>query len=870
MPKRVRAIVLALIAAAVLAFGAFAFVACDQGGDSGGGKNSPTVSENAATYDVFTGGDYTFKADLKGAEDFTLWMDGSRLGSSQYSYEGGTFTVFAIVMEYLEPDTTSVFRLVTEGGEVEFNVSIVSTSTITMDTDDVVFDYENPVDVVKEANFGEETVDVVRIGSTDYVDEQYYDYSFDEASGKGAFTLKKEFLSTIADSADILVRLTNGDEFLFTVTTNLMLDLDFSDPDNLNPARGSGSFKPVFWGAKVTQSQDEEKWGVVNPQQDHTFVFGTHFWGTMGTVQFKRGHAYELTFDIASPEESIFRSLTIALRQNNDQDPRGAEIMNDAEEHPMSFTLDFTNGYTSYGNTGFVVEDSYDEQTGVAHITVKFVAPEDQDVILNANGGQAYADSYLWSNAANDYKIFWRFDNMLMLDISDEDFEYVYSYKEQTTPEPEPENKTLYSNDFSESAWTEPADAAQTGARTYLHSRNTVALEDGWMKVTSGTETDASSNTNPHILVFGQHTWGLYGGVKFENGKTYRFAFDLKIGDSKTQNLRIAVMPEREEGGSVADPYWATKDLADMFVSFNFTATGVQVDSAASTEGYESAFASTYNSETGVAHVELVFTVAADAEKSRMVYIGYTGRWNCPNGYEWLFDNLTIEEGEFELPEPTPEPEPEPEPENKTLYSNDFSESAWTEPADAETSGVKTYLYANNTAELTDGWLKVTSGKESDGNSTAHIFAFGQHTWGMRGGVAFESGKMYKISFDLKRGDTATDMFRIAVMPERTENGQPASEWWASKGEADRIVDFNFTADGISVIDTGSTEGYEQFFKASYDTETGVAHIELTFTVSADDDARRLVYAGYSGNWNCPNGFEWLFDNLTIEELAEA
>ena len=105
MPKRVRAIVLALIAAAVLAFGAFAFVACDQGGDSGGGKNSPTVSENAATYDVFTGGDYTFKADLKGAEDFTLWMDGSRLGSSQYSYEGGTFTVFAIVMEYLEPDT---------------------------------------------------------------------------------------------------------------------------------------------------------------------------------------------------------------------------------------------------------------------------------------------------------------------------------------------------------------------------------------------------------------------------------------------------------------------------------------------------------------------------------------------------------------------------------------------------------------------------------------------------------------------------------------------------------------------------------------------------------------------------------------------
>ena len=103
-------------------------------------------------------------------------------------------------------------------------------------------------------------------------------------------------------------------------------------------------------------------------------------------------------------------------------------------------------------------------------------------------------------------------------------------------------------------------------------------------------------------------------------------------------------MPEREEGGSVADPHWATKELADMFVNFNFTATGVQVDSAASTEGYESAFASTYNPETGVAHVELVFTVAADAEKSRMVYIGYTGTWNCPNGYEWLFDNLTIEE----------------------------------------------------------------------------------------------------------------------------------------------------------------------------------------------------------------------------------
>lgn len=403
------------------------------GGNSGvstDGKNAPVVSGNAATYDVNEGGDYTFDVDLKGETELTLWMDGSRLGSSEYAEADGEVTVYEIVMIYLDPDTTSEFRVETPGGETSFSVSIITTSQITMNTEDVIFDFENPTDIVKDANFERETIDVVRVGVSDYVDKQYYSYE-EDAEGNGKFTLKKEFLSTITDNADILVRLTSGDEFGFNVKTNLLLYHDFSDAGNLNPAKGAGDAKPVFWGATVTQSADEEKWGLVNPDYDHLFVFGNHYWGTMGTVTFREGGSYELTFDVRSPETSAYRIMTIALRKSDTSDPRTAEIMKDENGYEMKYVLDFTNCFSAAGNTGFA-SSVYDEKTKTAQVTVHFTVPADQNVILNADGGYVM-------DKDEDNKIVWEFDNMKILDIAGKSFVHTPGWIEPTT---------LYYNDF--------------------------------------------------------------------------------------------------------------------------------------------------------------------------------------------------------------------------------------------------------------------------------------------------------------------------------------------------------------------------------------------------------------------------------------
>ncbi len=634
MFKKVKGLLCSLASVTMAISAAAIFAACGPvddtsgGGNSGvstDGKNAPVVSGNAATYDVNEGGDYTFDVDLKGETELTLWMDGSRLGSSEYAEADGEVTVYEIVMIYLDPDTTSEFRVETPGGETSFSVSIITTSQITMNTEDVIFDFENPTDIVKDANFERETIDVVRVGVSDYVDKQYYSYE-EDAEGNGKFTLKKEFLSTITDNADILVRLTSGDEFGFNVKTNLLLYHDFSDAGNLNPAKGAGDAKPVFWGATVTQSADEEKWGLVNPDYDHLFVFGNHYWGTMGTVTFREGGSYELTFDVRSPETSAYRIMTIALRKSDTSDPRTAEIMKDENGYEMKYVLDFTNCFSAAGNTGFA-SSVYDEKTKTAQVTVHFTVPADQNVILNADGGYVM-------DKDEDNKIVWEFDNMKILDIAGKSFVHTPGWIEPTT---------LYYNDFSMLQFQTPNQAQQdAGIRSQWHGSNTYEMtEDGWLKVSSNKLSDG--NNNPHIFVFGDHPWGMYGGVAFEKGNSYRISFDLKLGSITSQtSFRLGVTPVRyNTSGGEEDPYWSANELVKL--RFDLKEDGITIDAEGTSAGYENFVTATYGAETKVAHIEMEFSIPADTENEWLVYAGYSGAWNVPNGFEWLFDNLRLE-----------------------------------------------------------------------------------------------------------------------------------------------------------------------------------------------------------------------------------
>ena len=96
-----------------------------------------------------------------------------------------------------------------------------------------------------------------------------------------------------------------------------------------------------------------------------------------------------------------------------------------------------------------------------------------------------------------------------------------------TAPEPSENNKTpvdydngvvrapytvdqvLLENDFSKEL--DPGCTKEYQKSAYYGCE--ASLEDGWLHLTS----------SEHLFVFGSHTWGAYGGIRFEVGKTYTF-----------------------------------------------------------------------------------------------------------------------------------------------------------------------------------------------------------------------------------------------------------------------------------------------------------------------------------------------------------
>ena len=353
-----------------------------------GGSTEPKIKKAPETYDFDSGEDYAFTADLKGYEEYTLYIGDTRLDKTEYTYEDGKFVISAYSLMYLELGKTYDFKLETEGGSSTFKVEMISSSNLSMNTEDVTFDYSNPEDLVLQADFGKQKIADIRLGAKNYADPELYEYSDKDKT----LTLKKEMLMTLAGETNILVRLENGKEFSFNLKSTVLAKADFEDPEEIAIWKGNYG---MFWDCEIAQAEEDGNHiGKVTPQYDHLFVFGNHYWGEMGNVSFEKGEAYHVEFDVKADEASAVKQMTIYLRKAFESyDPRcGIDPSGEGDDVQKSYTLDFSKGGCTGNGTEDFVTYTYDEKTGWTHVIVEFKTASSYDMILNANGGY-YFDS---------------------------------------------------------------------------------------------------------------------------------------------------------------------------------------------------------------------------------------------------------------------------------------------------------------------------------------------------------------------------------------------------------------------------------------------------------------------------------------------
>ena len=352
----------------------------------------------------------------------------------------------------------------------------------------------------------------------------------------------------------------------------------------------------------------------------------------------------------------------------------------------------------------------------------------------------------------------------------------------------------IYDNDYSENV---DKGSGRTG-----FNGSTAVLEDGWARVTS-TE---------HIFTLGCHTWGIYGSVNMAKDTQYKMSFDLKLGDATAnKTFNLYVMTEK----SGTDPRFGNvvKTLTLNFADIdNFVTTN--------TDDFASVV---YDGRTHIAHIELLFTTDATANTNVVS--------KCSGTNNWLLDNLKVEkigtplnyDNGISFDDYIVE---------SVLFENDFSESV-------DNGASRTGFYGS-TAVLEDGWVRLTS--------TEHLFTFGCHTWAIFGGVDMAKGTTYKMSFDLKLGDsTAAKTFCLYVMQDAGNDPR--------FGTVVKTLNLNFSdIENLVVTNTDS------FASVAYDGETGIAHIEILFTT--DGTVNTEVVSKYNGTNN------WLLDNLIFQEVS--
>lgn len=390
----------------------------DTSSSATGGNNS-----NVLEYDLDSGEDLVL--EVEAGSDCTVHIGDTRLDKTEFTVGEKDVRISSYSLMFLDLGETYTIKVQSSTGTKEFQVKMISTSAVSMDEETVVFDYEHPADVVKSADFGDQTITEIRVGARKYADKSLY--SYDRAAK--TLTLKKELLMSVTGETNLLVRLSGGKEFSFTVNSTLCAKADFEDAEENALLSGLNG---MFWDTNIeTVIDNGSVVGKLVPQYDHLFVFGDHYWGTFGNVAFEKGGSYQMEFDVKVGETSTAKTLNLYIRKAFDSyDPRcGIDPNGEGDDVQKYYTLDFSgNGCTGEGNMD--VTYTYNEATGYAHVTIRFTASTAYNTILNCNTGGNYFDgdrpgeSSTGSNPVNaDNKaayeaaksVCWYFDNITVV-----------------------------------------------------------------------------------------------------------------------------------------------------------------------------------------------------------------------------------------------------------------------------------------------------------------------------------------------------------------------------------------------------------------------------------------------------------------------
>ena len=360
-------------------------------------------------------------------------------------------------------------------------------------------------------------------------------------------------------------------------------------------------------------------------------------------------------------------------------------------------------------------------------------------------------------------------------------------------------------------------------------------LEDGWAHLTSDN----------HLFVFGWHTWGAYGGIQFETGKTYTMSFDLKKGSENGNDIFVLNLAEEKEG---EDPRYGDQ-LKQVVLDFS------DIENMCSFNSDRGTFAAVqYTGETGICHVEIRFTVDRGANNYLV---------NCHDSTtlnDWLIDNLYIaeitEEGsDFEWIVEDTKPTYSC---NINPRSNDYyvrfvllDEKFNTADSLKLENGGRNAFFGPTKMTLDKNAARLTTGQ--------HLFTFGRfNAWGNNfGGVEFEKDHQYLMSFDLKLGDARTQkVFNLYIMQEDDPDPRFGSVLNTLK------LDFNdlYLEKKSGQTDYFVKENTNQFASVKYDSKTRTAHIEIRFTRTVEPDIQ-VVSKGTGDN-------EWVLDNIYVADIT--
>ena len=400
-------------------------------GCGGDPSNTTDPAGNAAAsgtleYNLDSGEDFTIQVSLGGATECVVFLGDTKLDKTEFTVGADSVTISSYSLMFLEVNQTYPIKIEAGGKAQEFSVKIISTSNLSLDDSAVSFDFKNPQDIVKSADFGDQTIENIRLGAKDYADPAMYSY---DGSSK-TLTLKKEMIMALPGTTNIMIRLSSGKEFAFDVTNTLLAAADFEAEGVAGTLTAQHG---IFWGSELEIQDDGtgNHIGKLNPEYDHLFAFGDHYWGNIGGVEFEQGATYKVEFDIKPAEESTVKYVNLYLRKAFESyDPRcGIDPSGEGDDVQKYCKLDFADG-TCKTDGNMDVTCTYNEATGFTHITVTFKTSTAYDTIFNCNTGSFYYDgdrpgeTGLTSDPTNAENkaayesakgIFWYFDNLTVI-----------------------------------------------------------------------------------------------------------------------------------------------------------------------------------------------------------------------------------------------------------------------------------------------------------------------------------------------------------------------------------------------------------------------------------------------------------------------